>query len=215
MSNFIPEHRRLPFDTEKAKRGEPVCTAEGEAIPIRYDRSDPRYSFVRKGYDRYSIWCWTEDGHYHIDGRSHPRDLRMIMPEVPKAAIEEALPVPTRIDPATLEPFDRARAEAGEKVYTDLGWPVFGLQFDLRGNPLDMAGIIRMETGDILRWLHPSNLRMAPKPQRPTKRWYLVSGRKYSGDGRWCMPELFETAGAARRAAGVDPDDISFTDIPE
>lgn len=145
---------------------------------------------------------WTISGN-HLLGFVDVYDLRMVR----QPAAE-----PTRYDPATLEPFDRARAEAGEQVFDWRGNPVFGLRYDLRGL-YAIGGFTQDENVDVPNVFRPQDLRMAPKPQRPPKRWWIRSCVARNGQ-RYCEPRMFESEEAAR-ANSHDNDDVSFTDIPE
>lgn len=74
-----------PFDIEAAKRGEPVCTADGREVKLyAFDaprtRTDcaqqPILGVVRAGKDLWFIATWFHGGNSRIDRESHD-DLRM------------------------------------------------------------------------------------------------------------------------------------------
>lgn len=171
MTNIIPEHRRRPFDAEKAKRGEAVCLALGDIREVGYDPRRKDFPFYNLGeaYDE----CWTEKGRFHHNGAQSPKDLRMVAPEEPEAVSEESV-TPARVDPNTLVPFDEARARKGEAVYLSDGTPFLPWKFDLIGKLRDRVAGSYIENGyEVVGSRNHVSLRMLPKERE--KVWVVFS----------------------------------------
>lgn len=75
---IVPEADRLPFDAERAKAGDPVCTAEGKRVRGALGYNPKRVYPFRGHLAGHGELSWDETGLYWGEGGFDPCDLRMI-----------------------------------------------------------------------------------------------------------------------------------------
>lgn len=198
-NDIVPVDDRLPFDAERARAGDPVCTAQGQRVPDLAYEATSSAPFVF--YSRALLETWTANGNVRQCHSDCLRDLRMIRQPA------KEVPAPTRYDPALCEPFDRERAEKGDAVCDEAGKPVKVLHYSSAGR------VVTIDADEYLHWMHPNCLRMAP---RKTKRWWVVILFSDSGVPYWAgLKQTKEAAVSIAAEITTGRVVVSFTDIPE
>ena len=228
---IVPEDDRMPFVAERAKAGDPVCTAEGKRVlgGLEYH---PGRAYPFSGHLVGSRQLgWDEMGLYWGNVSFDPRNLRMIRqpaihyrqhasdcatnnaPALPPGPYDCAA-ASTRYDPALCEPFDRARAENGAAVCDGNGVPHRIICFDRKDGNCPIITLSMSGGREVVHSFSNSgrfgnssmataaDLRMAPLK---TKRWWIVSWKKSRDerpvDGRSGCSEMFATQDAAETYA--------------